>query len=455
MTYQYSVIARRHCLDGSNGLSTPVIDAGMRHASPPIPTSMAASTNTCDSVRVSWTYNTNAGIDSFIIKRDGTRVGAILVTGSAGPRFWYHVTSTRGPGNYTVVGRNPVCGEGTPSAVASGEAQQEPLIVADVAATDGLCDSTVVTWTDASNETSYHVYRSLADGTSIIDLTSTGLAANTVRYRDASGTYGTNYRYWVVAINGCGSSVVSVYDLGARVTTPTAPGTFNASDATFCTHTAMTWADIPTESSYQILRNLNTNTDTIATLPANTTSYNDSLGSPGTVYNYSVRAVNGCGAAISLVNTGSRATTPAQVATLTATDGTICTGVTLSWQNVAAKQGYRVYRDSAIIGSTIADVTTYTDLYGGAGRTLRLRGAGLQYLRQRSGFGGGFGLHPDGARTGDRAGGFGYELRQHSPRVERRGGRHGLPGVPRRDADRLDGDRRDDLYGRRRGRGQH
>ncbi len=265
------------------------------------------------------------------------------------------------PGNIPSSVATSFAVKGTPSVAASGEALQEPSLVVGVTATDGMCDSTVVTWADAASETSYHVYRSLADGSSPIDLTSTGLLANTVRYRDASGTYGTSYRYWVVAINGCGSSGASAFDLGSRVTTPTAPSSFIASDATFCTHTAMTWADITTESSYQILRNLNTVTDTIATLPANTTSYNDSLGSPGTVYNYSVRAINGCGAAISIANAGSRATVPPQIATLTATDGTLCTRVTLTWTNVTTEQGYRIYRNGDSIGSTAADVLTFTD----------------------------------------------------------------------------------------------
>jgi hypothetical protein len=360
-TYLYAISARRHCTDTGYGYSVRVEDNGVRYPLPPVAYSVTASTNICDSVRIAWTFNTSAGVDSFRIKRDGVRVGAILKSGSAGPRSWYHVTAMRGTGVYAVVGWNSVCGEGQASAPATGEALQEPLQVTNVIATDGLCDSTIITWTDVSDEISYRVWRSNADGSDPSEI-GFGIPANTVRFRDYAGVAGVQYRYWVVAINPCGTSPASAYDLGWRLTAPMTPSNFTASDGTFCTHTSLSWLDVSTETGYQILRTFNSVTDTMATLPANTTNYNDTTGIPGRSYSYTVWAFNGCGSATSVPNVGTRAVAP-DVVYLWASEGTVCEGVLLNWPNTLFEQGYRIYRNGTLIDSAGVDITTYTD-YG-------------------------------------------------------------------------------------------
>ena len=81
--FEYGVAARRNC--GSMiRMSVTVTDFGSRYPSPPLANNVSATTTLCDSVAVTWTYLSSAGIDSFIIKRDNVRGGSGAGAGDTG-----------------------------------------------------------------------------------------------------------------------------------------------------------------------------------------------------------------------------------------------------------------------------------------------------------------------------------------------------------------------------------
>ena len=357
VVYSYAVQGVNVC-----GASANAVDNGFI-ATPPtvIPASVVASSNQCGRVWVAWTYGSSAGVDSFVVKRDGVRLGAVRVPAAQGTQSFTHWTSAQEPGQYTVTAMNILCGEGQPSIPTQGKALQAPEAVGNVAATDGQCDSLVVTWSDVTTETKYEVWRASADGSGSTNLTPGGLAANTLRYRDPSAVPGIVYRYTLLARNNCGASPVSEFDEGLWFATPTAPTAVVAADSAFCDYVAVSWVNTAPDVHCMVLRYGTNGVDTLATLPAAVTSFNDSTAVPGVSYDYAVMAVNTCGAALSASDAGSRKTVPMKVAGLTATDGTPCERIVLQWGDVISETGYRIYRNGEAIATTTADDTTFTD----------------------------------------------------------------------------------------------
>ena len=61
-----------------------------------------------------------------------------------------------------------------------------------------------VSWTASAGATSYNVLRGSACGTALATFTNV-----TSPYSDTTAVAGTTYNYWVVALNGCGTSANS------------------------------------------------------------------------------------------------------------------------------------------------------------------------------------------------------------------------------------------------------
>ena len=105
VSYLYGIEARRICTDPADtAFSARATDNGSRYPRPQIPTLQTVSTNLCDSIRVTWSYQTNQGLDSFVIKRGGVRVGAIHRGATPGSRTFTHFWATTDTATYTVVG---------------------------------------------------------------------------------------------------------------------------------------------------------------------------------------------------------------------------------------------------------------------------------------------------------------------------------------------------------------
>jgi hypothetical protein len=338
----YQMRAHKSC----DALSGPAQATGARLPAPPTPTGMTASENSCNQVTFNWTYSSNAGLERWVFTRNGVPVDSIPHNGQVpGGRSYTYMNAPAGEALYCVYGSSTACGWGT-AACDSGQALSVPLQVQNVSATDGLCGTTTVTWTDVAGETAYQVWRSNQDGSGAVDI-SGNLAPNTITYNDNTGTAGTIYRYWVVATNACGTSPTSAYDLGSRLATPVQPTGLTASDGTDCNAVILNWANVPGETGFRIWRD-GIVRDSVA---ADVLTYNDVTAVPGTTYSYQVGSFNACGSsALSTADNGFRGLVPAQVANVQATD-TRCDSVVVTWDAVTGATLYRIRQDGNDIGT--------------------------------------------------------------------------------------------------------
>jgi hypothetical protein len=162
-----------------------------------------------------------------------------------------------------------------------------------------------LSWTDAAtNETSYVVERSTDPGFPQSGTTSFRLPADSTSYRDLTINSGVSYSYRVKAVNAAGTSDTTT-DLGSSgysnsVTISARPGppaTPTGLAPTFIsrTQTRLDWTDNASDETGFVIERSSSGSfadAVVATVPANTTSYTDTLPSEGPA-SYRVAAVNG------------------------------------------------------------------------------------------------------------------------------------------------------------------
>ena len=151
-----------------------------------------------------------------------------------------------------------------------------------------------LTWTDNSDdESGFHVYRSLGGGFSLI----TSTAANVQSFTDTGIGPCTTAQYQVRAFNDTGESSASNT---ATATTPgsvpPAPANLHAT-AVSSDDVEIGWTNGSTaQTSIELDRAARAGTFVLrATLTGSTTSFSDRSVTPGTVYQYRVRASSSCG----------------------------------------------------------------------------------------------------------------------------------------------------------------
>jgi titin len=158
-----------------------------------------------------------------------------------------------------------------------------------------------LSWTDnANNETGFSVERCTgAACTNFVAVAS--LAANATTYQNTGLAPATAYRYQVRAFNGAGNSGSSNIASATTQATPTAPAapTVLGASAVSSSQINLTWTDnANNETGFLVERCAGatcTNFVQIASLGANTTSYQSTGLSASTTYRYQVRATNGAG----------------------------------------------------------------------------------------------------------------------------------------------------------------
>lgn len=158
------------------------------------------------------------------------------------------------------------------------------------------------------------------------------------------------------------------------------PTSVSAADGLSTSTVNLTWLATPGASSYRVYRTVPPAAEALLASPTANT-YADTTAPAGVVCTYRVTAVCSAGETTkSAANTGWRNIDPP--ATLAATDGTLTTGVQLTWPAVTGATGYRVYRaigsaTPAAIGTTAAPTVTYLDTTATPGTTYTYRVAAL------------------------------------------------------------------------------
>jgi len=150
-----------------------------------------------------------------------------------------------------------------------------------------------LSWTDnATNEGGFKIERKTGSGGTYAQVGVTG--ANLTTFSDSALSGGLDYYYRVRATNAAGDSA---YSAEAHALTPVPPATPVNTVVTLVTSTQvnLSWTDLAdNETGYKVLRKsgLASTFSEIASLPPNSTSYNNTGLSPGVTYDYHVQAYN-------------------------------------------------------------------------------------------------------------------------------------------------------------------
>jgi chitodextrinase len=365
------------CVAAGAGPTSPVTTSPPQDTPPSAPTGLSASAANSAQVNLSWGVPTSGSAPtSYVIYRNGSSTPLATIPApttsyqdsavSANTSYSYQVAAVDAAGN-----------QGSDSAAATAKTpptpDKTPPSVPQKLHTTGTTTTSISLAWNASTDNAggsglagYHVYRNgvlLSAKVTTNKFTDTGLAPD------------TTYSYAVSAYDNAANGSVASAVITPKTAAPPAPG-----DPTHLTASAASSAQInlswsaPTTgsapSSYAIYRN--GSSTALATVPATTTSYQDTAVSADTSYSYQVAAVDVYGSQGPDSSTASTATpptpdhTPPSVPTgLTVTERAT-TAVSFSWTastdttGGSGLAGYHVYRNGVLLS---AKVTTnkFTD----------------------------------------------------------------------------------------------
>jgi|GEM_PF-2515420 len=358
VSYIYTVQAESAL--GVSALSTGV--TGWRNI--PAPTGIAATDGEFGN-RVTVSWSAVGGATGYSVWRKvatATTAAAQIGTVSGGLTLSYNDT-TAAIGTsylYSVKAIHPLGSTALSDADGGWRSTPAP---ATVAASDGAYAEKIrVTWSSVGGSTGYKVFRSVDGGGTIQVAALTG--AGTVAYDDTSAVAATSYSYFVRSTSAAGDGPASVSDSGWRnIPTPTGVA---ASDGTFDDMVRVTWSGTPGAKGYKLFRKLGSAAAVeIGTTGGSSTEFDDTTAAAAKSYLYSVKAISALGDSLmSATDAGIR--TVAAPLNVGATDGTLTTGVKVTWSLSAGATGYKIYRRTSggtatFLKSLGSTVTQYED----------------------------------------------------------------------------------------------
>ena len=206
-----------------------------------------------------------------------------------------------------------------------------------------------LTWQDnSSDESGFKIERSL-DGVSFSQIATT--AANVTRYSNKGLIASKTYYYRIRAFNASGDSAYSA--IGQAKTNPVIPASPSGlkTSSVSSTQVNLAWTDSSTnETGFQVERSFNgTQFAIVATQPAGTTSYLDTLLTPAETYYYRISSFNAGGVSTPTPNlkvVTSTASLPADPTNLSATAAS-STEIDLNWtDNSNNDEGFKISRST-------------------------------------------------------------------------------------------------------------
>lgn len=349
LTYSYRVRALN-----SGGVSPTTNIASATTAAPVAPTGLTVTTLSGTLIRLAWTDNstnelnyqvercTSATCPTFSLVRTLPANDTVYVdTVAVDDEYTYRVRAVNnvGPSGYTL--------EATANTI-------RPAGASDFTVTTVSATRIDLTWTDnASNEDGYVLERCSGVGCGDFTLLDS-LPPDASGYQNDGIATETSFTYRLYAYNIAGASTLSG-PLTATTITPAQP-TGLSSVLAAPGRIDLSWTDnADNEMQYRVERCIgagtcatqelmNANGVEVATLPANTSSYADSLLASNTNYFYRIRATNNAGSSpySDIVNRST--SVPAAPSALTAAT-ILATRVDLAWiDNAGNETGYRVER---------------------------------------------------------------------------------------------------------------
>ena len=339
-------------------------------ASTPADVTLKEAKAALDGITVTWeaadnavSYNVlrrTADTDWDVLAENVTDVTYKDETAQAGTEYFYTVQGVAADGKTVSKGYDT-------TGVSARVPYPIPANVAQVEAKAGV-GSVTVTWAEAENAESYHVYRSVYENAEDTGWTVIGKNVTETSYQDTDVQSGETYYYNVKGVNKDGLQS-NGWGAAASVTVPYPDPSLvevvNASaDLDGITVTWKTAANAETFSVYR--RTADAAWDRIAEDLTGTT-YTDKDVLPGTTYWYTVKGVNADGTEGSYDDNGVSATAlypiPADVE-LTAATATL-DGITVTWKTAANAASYNVLRKTAgaewAVHAKNVMTTAYTD----------------------------------------------------------------------------------------------
>ena len=359
VTRYYAVRA----VTGAGDTALSQIDAGYRGLG--APANVQASDGT-SAAQVNVTWSAVAGATGYQVRR-AVGSGPVTVVGTVegGSTLSFadaYSDSGTSPQygqvyNYTVRALS-AAGPGAVSAANAGHLKLLPPT--DVSASDGTSGAgVVVTWTASPGATGYRVFR--AEGSAAPAQVGTTTGATTLT--NTSAVPGRVYSYSVRATGVPSSNVSdpSTADTGYRALA--APTNVLASDGTSAAHVAITWTAATGAVSYKVFRD---GSETPLQSGVTGTAFNDTSAVPGVSYTYAVRSVAAAGdSPLSGSNAGYRQmTAPANVQ---ASDGTLTTGIAVTWNAVPGAVTYQVFRSGTAAAIANVPDLEHVDTPAGSG----------------------------------------------------------------------------------------
>ncbi|HQY88869.1 MAG TPA: fibronectin type III domain-containing protein, partial [Tepidisphaeraceae bacterium] len=316
---------------------------------------------------LTWTANTEGNLDGYSIYRSTTSNGTYQLlnaeptslttftdtTALVGQQYFYRVRAIDLHGTESVVGTTVNTTRTTDNVAPSA-----PTYPTAIGSTNGI----TLNWLDNSEPdlAGYNVFRSSSSNGTYTQLNEDILTSST--YLDTTAPLGTTSYYRIVAIDLTGNVSASAQTSAMRPANPNvpvAPSNLLASAVT-SSSINLSWADNSSNETSFILerRTIASNTfETLVTLPADTTSYNNTGLSEDTTYIYRIRAINSSGTSVF----SNEVTATTQVSLPDAPSGLHAlamskSAVKLTWfDNADNESGYRIERQ---IGSGTWTVLT-------------------------------------------------------------------------------------------------
>jgi hypothetical protein len=346
----------------SSGFAT---DTGWRMLA--TPTSVAATYGT-SLTAVTVTWGAVSGATGYKVVR--VRGAEVVVFTIGDVQTYSDTTATPGFAYEYSVRATCSLGESALSIGALGKISSVAIPPATVTASFGTSLTAVtVTWSAVDDAIGYKILRSLNGVVTTLN-TVTGV----LTYRDTTATPGVQYFYAVQSVSNLGTSAASTAVLGMVAANAT-PLSLTATDGTSTSSVTVTWTAVDGGSTgYTILRGEGSKKPkAIATVGPAVRTYIDTAVPKATkLYNYTVRLASATTGG--LVNSGWKA--PAGPSGLTATEGTLSTGVQLTWvlaPKSSKVSAYQVWRTppggtAVLLGSVSKSTKTVTDQTGTPGK---------------------------------------------------------------------------------------
>jgi alpha-tubulin suppressor-like RCC1 family protein/fibronectin type 3 domain-containing protein len=299
-------------------------------------TSVSALADT-DSVNLSWMGAD--GTDSYSIYRAVYSGGPYVEIGATITENGFEDTNViNGTAYYYVVKGVNIYGESSYSNEVNGVVALAPTAVANIEA-ESSTDHVTLYWDLVAGAKKYNVYRSAESEGNYVKIASN---VTTETYTDYSPVNGITYYYVLTAVNDYGESSYSDEVYSTVEQAPEMPNQLIASSSDSTIH--LSWDAVAGGLSYNVYRSTELN-GTYTKIGSNieTTAYSDHNASAGTIYYYTVAAVNYYGestyASVASCVVPISVDAPALLSAVIGADV-----INLSWSEASGADSYTIYR---------------------------------------------------------------------------------------------------------------